>query len=502
MWEGQPVSDVPAGDWDGPVFRLSDDFPGAPADESGAQPWRDSRFDALFLPTTDAATKAALAEEYAWAVMRYSQEGNIDADAEVEDDWDVCNNSVRGWYHIPFQTYDPLSGREFTHGLTREAPVSFNLADPADPTVSHTYNATMWAVAYFNPTAAYTLGQVWRPDGTAVPPTADVDFDEGAVIAKPLFNTLTPEEMPFLANVPLLQANISLPSFCACKPHEGGQCTMAEQADQCPRSTTKWGPVRLLQFDIAVKDSRAPGTEWVFGTFVADGVRKAGEANPWDRISPLGLMWGNDTPPEGTLAHTYPDSPRENGFSQEVIFWDTVDMLNNAGGAIVARRPGHLGCNFRLNGPADNASSSCMSCHMTASVPDQNGSTPPIMAQFGGITSECVTPDPDNPTTGTDAGGGRASVVNGITFVEMDGIYFADTDAGVPVNMTVQTASGPVNVLGDRPEYADARPDWVSLDFSLQLSISLVQWGEWQQHLAETNVEPEDREHDAVLPGR
>ena len=72
---------------------------------------------------------------------------------------------------------------------------------------------------------------------------------------------------------------------------------MAEESQQCARSTEEWGPVRLVQFDIAVKDSRAQGTQWVFGTFVADGERKAGEPNPWNRISPLGLMWGNDTPP-------------------------------------------------------------------------------------------------------------------------------------------------------------------------------------------------------------
>ncbi len=34
--------------------------------------------------------------------MNYIQEGNLSG-GDVEQDWDVCNNTVRGWYHMPFQ---------------------------------------------------------------------------------------------------------------------------------------------------------------------------------------------------------------------------------------------------------------------------------------------------------------------------------------------------------------------------------------------------------------
>ncbi len=85
----------------------------------------------------------------------------------------------------------------------------------------------------------------------------------------------------------------------------------------------------------------------------------------------------------------------------------------------------------------------------------------------------------------------------------MDSIYYANTDAASPVNMTVQTASGPVNVLGDEPVYADGRKDWISLDFSLQLSISLTQWGQWQQHLARASeADDSGRVHSAEPPAR
>ncbi|MGH9885227.1 MAG: hypothetical protein ACREBE_06850 [bacterium] len=442
----------------------------------------------MFAPGTSSSQRTELADRYIWAVMRYIQEGNV-SNGDLANDWTLCNNKVRNWYHIPFQTYDPLSGREFVHGLTREAPVTFSMKSEADPSKSVAFKSTMWAVGFYNPTAAYTLGTVWQADGKAKPPSTHVLFDEGAVIGKLLFNTLTPAELPFLANMPAWQANISATSFCVCKPAKGSECTMIEDSVQCPRSLTTApdGKVLLMQFDVAIKDHRAPGTQWVFGTFVADGQRKSGESNPWLRIAPLGLMWGNDPPPDGGLAANSPADPRKNGFKSEVIFWDTVDMLNAAGG-LPAQSPGHLGCNSRLNGPADNANSSCMSCHLTASVLDAKQITPPIIAQFAspGITYECVTPATGTPNKGKDASGAPATVVNDVSFPAMDGIYFANTKAGQPVNMTAMTSKGPVNVLGaDVPTYTDGHTAWISLDFSLQLSISLVQWTEWEGDKAE-----------------
>ncbi|GHA13585.1 hypothetical protein GCM10008090_24150 [Arenicella chitinivorans] len=499
MYEGQLVSDQPPSGYQGPVFRLSDDFPRELVDESASQPWRAERFDALFDPATDPETKQQLGEEYSWLVMEYIQAGNINS-GNVETDWDVCNNRVRAWYNIPFQTYNVLAGREFTHGLTREAPVSFSVN-----TAPEAAKGTMWAVGYFNPTAAYTLGTIWQADGTAKIPTQNVSFATGAVVGKPLFTTLSPAQMPMLSNLPAWKANISSPDFCGCKSTTGAaQCTMAEESQQCPRSLDEYGPVTLLQFDIAVKEPRARGTEWVFGTFVADGQRKADEPNPWNRISLLGLMWGNSTPPAGVLASAYPENPRQNGFEDMVINWDTVDMLNAYGGADKFAHPGHLGCNSRLDGPADKAYSSCMSCHGTASVADQNIKVPPIAPQFGGLTSECAMQTAEGKWI--DASGVKANIksVDGVDigFSEIDSIYFASTPAAQPFNATVDTDQGPVNILPGQPDYAASdRTDWISLDYSLQTSISIVQWMQWQQHLADPKPANLDV-HTAKLPRR
>ncbi|KAK5658145.1 hypothetical protein OQA88_2118 [Cercophora sp. LCS_1] len=56
------------------------------------------------------------------------------------------------------------------------------------------------------------------------------------------------------------------------------------------------GDLRLLQVDFAVHDDRIPvgkdGNGWVFGSFMYDGSKKS-EANPWNRVIPVGLQGGN-----------------------------------------------------------------------------------------------------------------------------------------------------------------------------------------------------------------
>jgi len=485
MWKGQTISNAPTGAYSGPVFKLSDDYPRQPVDDKANQPWRSAKFDPLFDPATPQDVKAKLAKEYGWLVYNYILAGNINQPGQ--SDFDVCENPVRPWYHIAFQTYDPLSGREFIHGLTREAPVTFSIKSGTG-----TAATTMWAVAVYNATAAYTLGTVWQKDGTAKIPTSNIRFQEGAVIGKPLFNTATLDQLPVLANMPRWNANISDPTFC--NAPQGA--TMAEQSAACPRNYAAWNDVRLLQFDISIADSRAKGTGWVYGTFVADGQRKAKVKDEWQRVSLLGMMWGNDTPPPGQLAYNYPPNPRKNGFKEEVIFWDVVDELNSYGGTGMVQRMGHLGSNHRLNGPADNANSSCMSCHGTASVPDSTFTTPPLLAKFApasmNMTYQSVAPVNGLKTVGLDRSGSPATVKNDVSFSEMDAIYFANVMAGTSFNMT--TPSGK-NVMGEGvPSYPNpAQKQWISLDYSLQLSMSLTQWMQWKAAEA-AQTPPEKRQ--------
>lgn len=439
MWDNQVIINRPTADWRGPVFAISDAYSTAVPESELDYPWlKFNPFD----PNLSPSEKLRQADGYLWAVMAYIQEGNINS-GKVATDWSLCNNTGRKWFHIPFQTYEPLSGREFVHGLTREAPVTMEIKTDSG---SHQLKTTMWATTFYNPAAAQSLSKIWTDAGTPKIPTQNFHFNEGSVIGKPLFTTATSNAYPYLTNMPVWRANINAPEFCVCKPSSGSQCTFTEQTEQCPRTV---GNVSLLQFDISVRDKRSP-IGWAYGTFVADGQRKAKEPNPWNRISPLGLMWGNDKPPVGTLAVNYPVNPRQNGFKEEVIFWNVADMMNLQTGG------GHLGCNGRLNGPADHAQSSCLSCHQTASVPDANNSSPALLYQFGNFgtnNQQCST---------------EPKALN----LKIDQVYFKNVFCSTPI-------VGPTNVL-PAPDYTSGRRKWISLDFSLQLSISLTQWQEWQ----------------------
>jgi hypothetical protein len=102
---------------------------------------------------------------------------------------------------------------------------------------------------------------------------------------------------------------------------------------------------------------RADGTTgWIFATYSYDGSR--GGAGWWDRMVPVGAMWGNDP----SL-----DKAASGAGARVKESWINPD----------SRTPQHLGFLGRLNGPVDNPASACLSCHMTAEVPARSGIMPP-----------------------------------------------------------------------------------------------------------------------------
>jgi hypothetical protein len=327
------------------VFQLSKDYPKAlPADP---KPWK----------VFDFKTQQ---KEYLQAVLAYALEGN----EAVQ--WKVQDNAVRKWYHAPGllapgTLTNPASGREFIHGLTRERTSPTRPKPELHP--NQTKRISNWAVGFYNPIAAFTVGKVWADP--AAPNTAAVKFDDGAVAFKLLFTSATDTQVPFLANSMKWQANIDLEDLAP--------ASMVRQ----PRD------VLLLQVDVAVRDERADDTTgWVFGTFMYQN--DAPGAGPLQRLVPVGLMWGND-PGLTKVKYDMGDRP--------VQSW-----LNNAG--MPATKSPHFGWLDRLNGPVDNPRSSCLSCHARAVVLDVPGNTVPTVPK--------AADDPDDPAkkffTNTKAG--------------------------------------------------------------------------------------------------
>jgi len=135
--------------------------------------------------------------------------------------------------------------------------------------------------------------------------------------------------------------------------------------------------------DIMVKDSRATDSAgWVFGTFVYNGNLPAkndysaacdkysGEAKKWCNLVPVGVMWGND--PDNTIGNINRKPSKDN---PTVINKSLKQTVINTSKDLPAQ---HLGWSSRLNGPADNPGSSCMSCHSTGQYPRVS----PIMPTF------------------------------------------------------------------------------------------------------------------------
>ena len=129
-------------------------------------------------------------------------------------------------------------------------------------------------------------------------------------------------------------------------------------------------PLRLLQFDIIVKDPvAAPQTGWVFTTFVYD--RAAAGSGAWDKLVALGAMWGNDpqltnTPsglgPERRLSETW-INPSAPAYARQTLGWGG----RLSGPIDVSRRHNVLLTDGTLL--PEKAASSCLSCHGTAQFP-------------------------------------------------------------------------------------------------------------------------------------
>lgn len=319
----------PPAPYNGPLFTLSQDYP-----KTLPQAPLPAFFKLLPGKFTNDFEQW---RPYAEAVKQYCLEGN------VENDWVVQKNTIRHWYHAPWQHYGPF-GREGIHGLTKEAQIQVKQLAPTQTTTGQTY-----AVGIYNDVGGYTFGEVWKnpqnpdPSFTSRPNS----FHDGTVVCKALFADVDLKQVPFLSNPVLWQAYIT------------------DSFDSANREIKN---VALIQMDFAVRDSRVPGTGWIFGTFQYNG---AVTGKPgWDNLVPVGVMWGND--PENT-GNDYTNK-------QPTVTRINPKIMESAINAKPELPPTHLGWNGRLNGPVDNPVSACMSCHLTAESPQLSPMNPTFQA--------------------------------------------------------------------------------------------------------------------------
>ncbi|RDS81680.1 hypothetical protein DWU98_10685 [Dyella monticola] len=369
----------PPASYKGPLFHLSQDYPKALP--QGPLP---AFFD--LLPAKH-SNNFEQWRPYMEAVKKYCLEGN------VENDWDVQKNPIRHWYHAPWQHYGPL-GREGIHGLTKEAQIQKQQLAPTQSATGQTF-----AVGIYNDIGGYTFGEVWKdpqnpdPSYTSQPNS----FHNGTVVCKALFADIDVSQVPFLVQPVLWKAYVT---------------------DSFASANREIKEVALIQMDFAVRDTRMPGTGWIFGTFQYNG--NMTHKPSWDNLVPVGVMWGND--PENTgNDHTNP-KPSITKINPTIL--ESAINPNTS-----ELPPTHLGWNGRLNGPVDNPVSSCLSCHMTAESPQLAPMNPTFQA-----------PDKVPPV-------GSKEWMR----------WFQNIDAGVPFS-----------------------PGALSTDFSLQLAGGIANFYDWK----------------------
>lgn len=402
------VSGPPAG-WTGPVFALSHDYP---TDLAPCAPdvctWLGVDVD-----FADPDPQWDDWGPYLDAILAYVREGQ---DLSPEG-WNTVVDGETRWYHVPWMAYDLKVGREFVHGFTNErtAYLSDFIGETGAEFGVHTLPGAegdefeSWAVGMYNPWGGAAVGGSWGQDGLprmAGDPSqpAGLPFPEGTLVAKILFTTATPEDVNYLEGSP---------EWTADRHVEIGGCDRAPQ------------PVYLVQMDVAVVDDRSP-TRWVYGTFGYNGTIDA--ASVWDRMSPIGLQWGNDP-------GSWPAVPESESKPIHESVIAPIDIYE------------HLGCGnaqlgHRLAGPVDNPQSACLACHAGGYAPRPAGT----------IVTMGAPPD------------GNAPPIFGF-----DGLC-----------ETVSQANADYFANRPFPEDYPGYPDDFNLDTSLQLQVAFEEYALWK----------------------
>jgi hypothetical protein len=314
----------PQTQYQGPLFSLSHDWPSQALPNLIDPPWTKATGGGAITTQNAAAYLAALKQYVSPNARRLLLDYK---------DWDA---SQARWYNEPWLG----SLRESIHGAYPAGQFSPDTFPGTG--LKNTFDSHV--LTYYDERAAYTLYKVWGAGATtpAVEP-ANFQFPEGSVVVKVAV---------FLSDDPAMQKNwwpvtdgaASWPIFTAIPAQYPAPATVLT--------------AYVMQFDIIVKDSVAsPRTGWVFSTLVYDK-KAAGDA--WDKMVPLGAMWGND--PEIDSSAKKPEPLQETWINPAAPKYSTET----------------LGWGGRLSGPNDGArndiqvgkktldghpDSSCISCH-------------------------------------------------------------------------------------------------------------------------------------------
>jgi hypothetical protein len=207
---------------------------------------------------------------------------------EAPDAWSPAEN---GWYDMPWMAASDPTCSFLAAADGREAILgSYSGQVILSSTFAHgqlkvdTQNHT---VIYYDPVAALTLGNVWADPNK--PKFTEVKYGEGALVVKAGAIAVSPEDWPAVKGASVWK--VFRPTVADLK--KGNDACSAKKS--YPALQPVVTEASVVQFDIIVKDSQAaPKTGWVFTTFVYDAAKDKPDISQWDRLVPLGAIWGND----------------------------------------------------------------------------------------------------------------------------------------------------------------------------------------------------------------
>lgn len=348
---------VPPGEYKGPIFKLSHDYPSTAA--VPAMPWR--------VAINNGVITTGNANAYAEA-LKQSVGKDMQVLIQNYPKWDAAK---AGWYNEPWlgAIREPIHGMyvgniEFDASLF----VQSGLIKPI----------TTYVLTYYDKTAATTLNKIWGT--TAMEPvikTSTTQFAEGSVIIKASFITADGSVWP------AMQGALTWPLYISTNATTNPPNSPKNDYAVTPPVLTN---TSFMQFDIIVKDSKsAPKTGWVFTTLVYDKTLKQGANGIWDQMVVLGAQWGND-PQAKDPGNATPalienwNNPAAPAYGSETLGWGqrmsgpNDGAMNNyafVSGTNPVRQGTKPDAKYDVKAGAmvyvqNGKNSSCMSCHSSA----------------------------------------------------------------------------------------------------------------------------------------
>jgi hypothetical protein len=333
-----------------PSFTLKNDYDKITQEmKDRDRPWRDFENKNLDITKEEDALKfALLMQEYAYKGMIRNIKNNPDLDFMphyAKQD----KKSGRYWCHMPWLNITS-KGREFVHGLTKEFPLHESDAYP----FVEKKNGISWGTAFYNSFACESIGDFF---GTAISPKTPeqiaaqkkITFQDGYVATKLLFNNSTMAQFD---------------DAYTWVVHGGTNKNMFSTKRRMQK-------MRHLQMDVAIKDSSILGSDpelnnWLMFTYYYDPTyispltKKLNLPEGIRNMRPLGVQYGLSS-------------------GKSIIFNGSKNNHCIKEDPTDRKSPCHSlpYKETRLNGPADNPISSCLSCHATSGT--QVPASPGIM---------------------------------------------------------------------------------------------------------------------------